>query len=1447
MSTTGTPRKKRKTSAQDGKSSQPTPKPKKKSTQRPRPPKTIIVIDEDISIIGEDDPFMPPTQSATRAPRKKIHNQQEEDVYNEIEDAWIASQLLKSQKQEKKEEIVPSPKSQAVVIEIEEWSSDEHNPCTEENPTTIIITKDAPDASARVRATQLVSPSCSPLPPNPIHLQPAKTIESPSPETSITASTRQISTENFGELSQKDQPSPTPSQDCLVVEEEKKIFDWRAEFLKKSREPEPVRQREKKLVTRSKECEYDYVANIIENARKHPNYIAYINSLPKAQGTQIESSLVPVPGTMEDAEISREIRVEVEAASPTVTQTTSPLDISPNSLEEMFKYIDVETSVAVVTPTKSPPKVQPPSTTGQTPNKIREETSSQRSTPIKSNPEKDQMDDLLDMLATPESSMVADGAKYRRMILRQVIDLKAEHVKTLRATREGSDREYTIELHEDWYNCDVREGDTINVIADIATGVSASEKWVKFRRGTVLTDQIVLEQNVKSVKYTPPIFHGILAHNVFESAMRNNNWDTEVLRKTMDEDMDKHGDTVYAIREKRADTRLIMRGYIDTISEFGRNYVGKIPKSGSTVRFGNGGKSSAFCITKTISTEESIHSAMYGITGKIDVVVELKQDVKTAGGSEDQNRYVTHVIPLELKTGRPHISHIQQALIYSALMWERYDIEPNYAIVLNIKNDISIQIGQFNRDIFRAVILRRNEIVSHNYREGDNRMKLPPVRRDTNFCQYCDAKIACAIYKKVEEMDDKEAVTNYWSPFNNHLSGRELEYFLQWDRFLCEEQLINAEDKSEMWRISGKEREALGSAMKLVEGKNSPAGQFCYTFERGAGDLNRSLLSLSIQIGDFVKMSTESGHFGLGQGFIGSITEKQVTVETEEPLQMPPSQTVQSPFKSSFEGIMDVEDLGGLRSTSPHISSSVSPIHRQILWRIDQEKLSSNFKTGRDNLIKLLQKEGGDEKRRRLILNGNVHKPKFSFGGKTWTSSQSQPSPISVPRCVFIEFSSRSHGVSGGEGRVDHLNSDQLAAVDKVIAARDYALISGTPGAGKTVTTAWIIHRLLDMNKRILVTGHTNTCVDNLLIKLKDMNVDFLRLGKRSRIHSSLHTFTTEEHKTNMKRQNLTLDLEAFFESKRVVATTCAGVKDIFFSRGPKFDYCFVDEASQVDQPTCLGPLRFADIFVLIGDDRQLQPVTRCKNPPPNITLFGHLKSLHPFSVSHLLTQYRMNREIMSISNVLTYNGSLKCGDERVARQRLKINLDLLETTRIIDDEHWLHTALDPERPVVMLSTDEMVETNEKRSNPIEAIIVHTCGMRERDIGVISPYKDHLKLIRSTLQKMHPEVEIETVDKYQGRDKECIIFSTVHNNNEGEVGLLSDQRRVNVAVTRAKSKLIIIGSPKTLQTDATWQIVMELMEENKWIYKLPKEAHTTYGGTTSNTKKKPTARRLFLD
>ncbi len=262
-----------------------------------------------------------------------------------------------------------------------------------------------------------------------------------------------------------------------------------------------------------------------------------------------------------------------------------------------------------------------------------------------------------------------------------------------------------------------------------------------------------------------------------------------------------------------------------------------------------------------------------------------------------------------------------------------------------------------------------------------------------------------------------------------------------------------------------------------------------------------------------------------------------------------------------------------------------------------------------------------------------------------------------------------------------------------------------------------------------------------------------------------------------------------------------------------KFDVAIIDEASQATIPSVLIPIAKANRFILAGDHKQLPPtIISDKAGALEKTLFEELIKMYPFKSQLLNVQYRMNKLLMEFPNKEFYNNSLKSDssvDDITVSDILNSSYDeealLFIDTSDIDDYGESHLK-DSKSIINKVEADIAVDL---ANNYLSA------GVSEENIGIISPYADQVKIIQD-----RTSVEVKTVDGFQGREKEIIIISTVRSNNNENIGFLKDLRRLNVAITRAKRKLIIIGHKDTLISNPTYSRLIKFVEDENLLIKI---------------------------
>ncbi|KAL5016164.1 hypothetical protein ScPMuIL_005753 [Solemya velum] len=458
------------------------------------------------------------------------------------------------------------------------------------------------------------------------------------------------------------------------------------------------------------------------------------------------------------------------------------------------------------------------------------------------------------------------------------------------------------------------------------------------------------------------------------------------------------------------------------------------------------------------------------------------------------------------------------------------------------------------------------------------------------------------------------------------------------------------------------------------------------------------------------------------------------------------------------------------------------------------------------NLARLMSDDGHSQKLRDLIINRT--KPRFA--------NTMSKGCIEKVKHIFKP-----------------LNKPQKTAILKVLMSQDYVLIRGYPGTGKTSTIVALVRVLQTLGRTVLLTSYTHSAVDNILLKLKKEGLKFLRLGRLSRIHPDIREFSAEKRTLDCSSVS---ELREFYKSQTIVATSCLGTTHPVFNQR-KFDVCIIDEASQIVQPACLGPLFSAGNFVLVGDPKQLPPVVQSKDARSlgmDVSLFAHLDGVG--ATYELNLQYRMNSAIMELSNVLTYGGALKCGMESIATAKLQTP-NIESVTHISENHPWIDGVLSPDaQPALFLDTYQTPAPESRNSSGLvqnegEARLVHIilkclikAGVSSKEVGVIAPYRNQVMLIKQLLHGNNKseisQVEVNTVDQYQGRDKSVIIISLVRSSreiNNKEEELLKDIRRLNVAITRAKHKLILLGDRQTLTQYSPLKTIISTLDKKQAI------------------------------
>ena len=405
--------------------------------------------------------------------------------------------------------------------------------------------------------------------------------------------------------------------------------------------------------------------------------------------------------------------------------------------------------------------------------------------------------------------------------------------------------------------------------------------------------------------------------------------------------------------------------------------------------------------------------------------------------------------------------------------------------------------------------------------------------------------------------------------------------------------------------------------------------------------------------------------------------------------------------------------------------------------------------------------------------------------------------------------------VAPGETLPDSLNAEQRQAVARALSARDFMLIQGPPGTGKTSVVAEIARRAMQRGERVLVAAFTNQAVDTVLRRLlADGWENFIRLGHELSVAPEI-----QGHRLVTRARALAAALgdagepspgrirETLRTAPLVAATTATWSSEHYDDVGEPllFDLAILDEATQLTLPATLGALRFARRFVLVGDDRQLPPLVRSETAADRglkRSLFATLLERWGDGASvGLRRQYRMHPVICDFPSGAFYDGALVAAG--AARS------ELLALARPIAPPY--ERVLDPARPVVFIDTPLDPSERGHKENGAQAQVTHdliralrAAGVAAADIGVIAPYRAQVAAIRAKLAASGAtDVLVDTVDRFQGGERAVIFYSFGGGGAAAWGGrgpdFLADAHRLNVALTRARQKLIILGSRAALE------------------------------------------------
>lgn len=450
--------------------------------------------------------------------------------------------------------------------------------------------------------------------------------------------------------------------------------------------------------------------------------------------------------------------------------------------------------------------------------------------------------------------------------------------------------------------------------------------------------------------------------------------------------------------------------------------------------------------------------------------------------------------------------------------------------------------------------------------------------------------------------------------------------------------------------------------------------------------------------------------------------------------------------------------------------------------------------------------------------------------------------------------------------RFPWLNPTQEQAVNEVLMAKDVAIVHGPPGTGKTTTLVEAINETLMRESQVMVCAQSNMAVDWISEKLVDRGINVLRIGNPTRVNDKMLGFTYERrfeshpdypqlwairkairelrqhrkrgsdtfHQKMERLKSRATELELrinaqLFGEARVIACTLVGSANKLLD-GQRFNTLFIDEAAQALEAACWIPLRRVSRVILAGDHCQLPPTVKslaALKAGLGVTLMERVTATQPSVVTLLKVQYRMNEAIMRFSSDWFYDGQVKSAPQVRHRGILDYDNPFL----------WIDTAPLEEEDDSPVYHEQFVGESFGRVNKAEANLtistlrdyLEKVGKQrfldeQVDVGVISPYRAQVQYLRSLI-KATPELKpfrraitINTVDGFQGQERDIVLISLVRSNAAGDIGFLKDLRRMNVAITRARMKVIILGDVKTLTRHPFYKRLWDYVERARQRY-----------------------------
>ncbi|EAR99439.2 DNA replication helicase Dna2, putative (macronuclear) [Tetrahymena thermophila SB210] len=865
-------------------------------------------------------------------------------------------------------------------------------------------------------------------------------------------------------------------------------------------------------------------------------------------------------------------------------------------------------------------------------------------------------------------------------------------------------------------------------------------------------------------------------------------------------------------------------------------------------------------IKKLVENEMVVNNEALGLKGQIDCV--FKCEVEEQFSDQKEKKYECF-LPFELKTGgKKKQIYEDQNLFYCLLLNQKYDRKQNlegFLYYLSL-NDLTTSCPTKQSSV--NLLTRRNKLAKF-IKNMETQGKMPEINIERpDICKFCYEKEACYANQLVDDYDNIKDIEDlpekykidkqfeYFHQFYDSLTEGSKLYLKKWiDLIQMEQQcdsdikkdkkqkLLNEADNQLIFMTENFDQ-FFSSQVEQLQTSGYIQSQQNLSSKDSSRDSNASqkeyehIIYLRKICPSLSKLIALSEFYKEGESFV----------------------LYQMDIKCKFKAILEEKTL---QEQSHSIILKLKSIQAQV--NFDKKKvekvLNSKIGNGLYWSLESYNKDQYPDQRQnvlnlilnKLVMQSESHQKlkeayNLKLTNKDFTSVIIDNFP---PKFQNNEFTDEK--IEEILNKYPNLlkNVDQADSIKKILKSESLTCILGMPGTGKTFLIAHLIKILADQKKKVLVTSFTNSALDNIIVKLLEIfpeikNICLRKGSNKNLIHSVAQEILYNPYSFEEERQ-----FSDYLKEKQIYFATIIGSNNkLFHSEKIKFDYCIIDEASQCVEPLCLGPMLICDKSILIGDHFQLQPLVKNEEAGKqglSISLFERMCNQYPLCQVKLKSQFRMNNKIMELSNIMVYNNQLKAFDDNIGNRKIKINEDDLK--RITNKS--LNHCMQPNNEVVFIDTslleqsfkvegaaeEDLVQKQSIEENRFQIKFIcllikkfQEVNIQNKSMALITPYNFYRVQFLKNMNQLHIEqndLELFTVDKSQGIDKDIIILHI--SDKIGNDHLLSNWRRTNVAITRSKMKLIIVGNQNVLNRYKTIDTLMTILQQKKYVYQLTQQ------------------------